>query len=217
MGKVLIIAERISACDRIRQQLSAWSDGILTAQTLQEGIQKAKMAQPSLIIWAVGSLKAVRGVASLWLRQPAHDPHQSSPPLLLLSPDSLIQSENLEKLLDPVTGTLSQTRSHTSLTRVPAPEPCQATQATDVNLADFDSPVPPLPPKLSQTLSEIQKLSHALREPLSNMNMAIHILQHVQSAEARDRYLNVLREEYSRELGLLNQLEALQDRLPPLL
>ena len=69
--------------------------------------------------------------------------------------------------------------------------------------------------KMTHTLSVIRKISDQLREPLSNMNLAIHMLGRVQSLEERDRYLRLLREEYNRELQLLNQLDNhLETNLP---
>ena len=69
--------------------------------------------------------------------------------------------------------------------------------------------------KMTHTLSAIRKISDQLREPLSNMNLAIHMLGRVQSLEERDRYLRLLREEYNRELQLLNQLDNhLETNLP---
>jgi len=69
--------------------------------------------------------------------------------------------------------------------------------------------------KILQTLTSIRRISHQLREPLSNMNLAIHMLGQMQSVADRDRYLKLLREEYNRELQLLNQLDDLQSNLPP--
>ena len=59
------------------------------------------------------------------------------------------------------------------------------------------------------------KVIHDLREPLSNINMIIHMLKNADSDQERDRYLNVLKEEYTREINLLNQLESLQTLLTP--
>ena len=71
------------------------------------------------------------------------------------------------------------------------------------------------PSKMTHTLSIIRRISDQLREPLSNMNLAIHMLGRVQSIEERDRYLRLLREEYNRELQLLNQLDNhLETNLP---
>lgn len=67
----------------------------------------------------------------------------------------------------------------------------------------------------SDALVAIRQVAHQLKEPLSNMNLAIHMLSQVQSLEDRDRYLTLLRQEYNRELQLLNQLDNyLQTNLP---
>lgn len=62
-------------------------------------------------------------------------------------------------------------------------------------------------------LVTITRISNQLREPLSNINLAIHMLGRVQSIEERDRYVRLLREEYQRELQLVNELENLRTSL----
>lgn len=61
----------------------------------------------------------------------------------------------------------------------------------------------------------LQKLSQDLRDPLSNINMAIHMLKSAPEGPARDRYLQILQEECAREIALLNQVSNLQDFLSP--
>lgn len=54
-----------------------------------------------------------------------------------------------------------------------------------------------------------------LRNPLSNMNMAICMVKGAKTDRDRDRYLQVLRDECDREINLLNQIEELQHLLTP--
>jgi DNA-binding response OmpR family regulator len=79
---------------------------------------------------------------------------------------------------------------------------------------------------LESQLNDIQQFSDAkdlllnnliseLREPLSNINIAIQMLREASSDEQRDRYLKVLQEEFSREINLLNQVSELQELLTP--
>lgn len=78
------------------------------------------------------------------------------------------------------------------------------------------SPAPPRPDtssKVTYALTAIGRITKQLREPLSNMNLAIHMLGRVQSIEERDRYVKLLREEYQRELQLVTELENLQASL----
>ncbi|MDB9526659.1 hypothetical protein PN498_11710 [Oscillatoria sp. CS-180] len=71
--------------------------------------------------------------------------------------------------------------------------------------------------KVVHALTAIGRIANQLREPLSNMNLAIHMLGKVQSIEERDRYVRLLREEYQRELQLVNELENLQTSLETIL
>jgi two-component system alkaline phosphatase synthesis response regulator PhoP len=61
----------------------------------------------------------------------------------------------------------------------------------------------------------LQKLSQDLRNPLSSMNMAIHMLKQAQSDTEREKYLNILQKECERETQLLNEIENLKTLLTP--
>lgn len=84
-----------------------------------------------------------------------------------------------------------------------------------------DPPRPPQRPevstKVTYAIAAMGRISKQLREPLSNMNLAIHMLGRVQSIEERDRYVKLLREEYQRELQLVNELENLHNSLETIL
>jgi len=84
-----------------------------------------------------------------------------------------------------------------------------------------DPPQPPPRPEISSkviyAITAMGRISKQLREPLSNMNLAIHMLGRVQSIEERDRYVKLLREEYQRELQLVNELENLHNSLETIL
>jgi signal transduction histidine kinase len=56
----------------------------------------------------------------------------------------------------------------------------------------------------------LNTLSEELRSPLSNIQMALKMMESSTSEEQRDRYLRVLKEECSREIALLNQLDLLK-------
>jgi two-component system, OmpR family, alkaline phosphatase synthesis response regulator PhoP len=57
----------------------------------------------------------------------------------------------------------------------------------------------------------LDKLVQELRAPLSNINMALGMLERAQTEAERGRYLGVLREEYSRELDILRDVQSLQE------
>jgi DNA-binding response OmpR family regulator len=58
-------------------------------------------------------------------------------------------------------------------------------------------------------------LEQELRRPLSNIIMALKMLEHDVSKEQRERYLQILKSEFSREISLLNESSKLQELLTP--
>ena len=70
--------------------------------------------------------------------------------------------------------------------------------------------------EISDTKEDLlQKLSQDLRDPLSNINLAIELLKMAPNEEARNRYVKILQEECDREIVILNQLAQLQELLTP--
>lgn len=79
---------------------------------------------------------------------------------------------------------------------------------------------------LRQKIRDLQQLTDAkeqvlenlvaeLRNPMSNITMAIRMLQDGVPGAQRDRYLKILQEEFSREIALLNQVTELKQLLTP--
>jgi PAS domain S-box-containing protein len=56
----------------------------------------------------------------------------------------------------------------------------------------------------------LSTVSHELRTPMSNMKMAIHMLQNIASPERQKQYLDILQSECIREIELINDLLDLQ-------
>jgi len=52
----------------------------------------------------------------------------------------------------------------------------------------------------------ILKITEELRHPISNINLAIKMLAIAPSPQARDRYIQILQQECSKEFSLLNQI-----------
>lgn len=61
----------------------------------------------------------------------------------------------------------------------------------------------------------LQKVVEDLRSPLSNVSMAIRMLEKAQSEGDRERYINILKQECTREIQLLNEIEELRKLLTP--
>lgn len=69
-----------------------------------------------------------------------------------------------------------------------------------------------------QQLSEtkeglLMKLISDLRDPLSKINLAIKMLKNTPPGASRDRYLEILQEEFDKEIALLNQVSDVQELL----
>lgn len=70
--------------------------------------------------------------------------------------------------------------------------------------------------QLSQNSEELlRRISQELRDPMSNINMAIQMLKVAPSEQVRDRYLKILQQECARELSILNQVNNLTDLITP--
>ncbi|MCT7984202.1 response regulator [Laspinema sp. A4] len=68
--------------------------------------------------------------------------------------------------------------------------------------------------ELSQTKDGLlKKLVEDLRNPLSKINLAIHMLKNTPQGTSTERYLEILQEEFEREIHLINQVSELQDLL----
>jgi PAS domain S-box-containing protein len=87
--------------------------------------------------------------------------------------------------------------------------------------ADLERQVNERTQQLEQKVQELQKLhilkddflstvSHELRTPLSNMKMAIQMLKIAPNSDRRQRYMEILESECSRETELINDLLDLQ-------
>ena len=61
----------------------------------------------------------------------------------------------------------------------------------------------------------LDNFNQEVRRPISNVLLAIEMLAKDDSVEQRTRYLQILRDEFSRELTLLNRVDELQKLLTP--
>lgn len=93
-------------------------------------------------------------------------------------------------------------------------------QSSEIN-ADLERQVQERTAQLEQKVEELQHLnvlkddflstvSHELRTPLANMKMAIQMLKIAPTSDRRQRYLNILDSECTREAELINDLLDLQ-------
>ena len=61
----------------------------------------------------------------------------------------------------------------------------------------------------------LDKVIEEFRTPLANVNMALSMLERAQSEDERDRYLSILRQEYSKQAALISEIANLQEMTTP--
>jgi signal transduction histidine kinase len=169
--------------------LSLEKDDLATnREPLMLNLTAVRLAQPG-IVTLIHRVRARLGIEAEWLTSMDTD----SPRLELPLPSAATPTEVAPAYL-PAEKTPTQA----------VPIPALATNSTQKG-------------KLLSGLTAVERITKELREPLSNMNLAIHMLEKEQSLEKRDHYLSLLREEYQRELQLVNELELVQASLQALL
>ncbi|WP_251957945.1 response regulator transcription factor [Nostoc commune] len=225
--KILVIEDEVQICSNIQQILSFSDFNAITANDGLEGLRLAKTEKPDLIRCDV-MMPELDGYGVLTaLRQ---DPVTESIPVIFLTAkvgrgdlrqgmelgadDYLTKPFSPEELLKTIKIRLARIEKPTFIKQQYEQEHQQSVnlkQQIEVNSQKLQD---------SQRLAEIcnqvlQKLLQDLSNPLSNINMAIYMLKKAQSDVERDRYLNILQQEYAREMMLLNEMKNLQALLTP--
>lgn len=200
------------------------SDLIIVEDTSEEG-------DPRTTEFVISSLKST-GLPIVLLPPPESPNSSRAEPLVLNLTEDAIARPGLAALINKIR---SQFTAPASADPTPASQPPSLPGAKTAPTPDLEVVSPELAEALGEPFAEswtsaavagaakplptdnfskimvactaMGRLSKQLREPLSNMNLAIHMLSQVRSIEDRDRYINLLREEYARELQLLNEME----------
>lgn len=217
MITILIIEDDPSVRDNLADILTLEEFRVITASDGWEGLEAAIEHQPALIICDVmmpeldgyAVVKAVRKQAEI-----------CNTPFIFLTAkaDRMEQREGMELGADDY------------LTK--PFRPSEVIRAVKVRLERHAATMQPYQDervrshsleeqlKSNAELSEIKdnlltKLSQDLREPLANVNLALHMLGNAQTDADRDRYINILKQEYNREMRLLREAANLQDLITP--
>ncbi|MEH1826950.1 MAG: response regulator [Nostoc sp.] len=225
--KILVIEDEIQISENVQQILILSDFNAITANNGLEGLRLAKTEKPDLICCDI-MMPELDGYGVLTaLRQ---DPLTESIPVIFLTAkadrDGLRQGMELgaddyltkpfspEELLKAIKIRLARIEKPTLIKQ-------QYEQAHQLN-TNLKQQIEVKSQKLqeSQSLAEIcnevlQKLLQDLGNPLSNINMAIYMLKKARSDIERDRYLNILQQEYAREMLILNEMKNLQTLLTP--
>lgn len=224
MKKILIIEDDVAIRDNTQEMLETRGFQVLVAENGRIGLQIACSKLPDLILCDVmmpeldgyGVLRGLRQntatetipVIFLTAKATRSDIRYG---MDLGADDYLAKPFTAEELLGAIASRLER---QSQLLRQQMEERSQARKLRqEVNQSQQ---------KLQETqqletlkTELLQKLAQDLRNPLSNINMAIHLLQEATTAEDRDRYLGILQQECTREIQLLNEVDHLQKLLTP--
>jgi two-component system, OmpR family, alkaline phosphatase synthesis response regulator PhoP len=216
MNKILIIDNEAVTRDVILEVLTLGNFDAITASSGQQGIRLAQKHLPSLILCDI-MMPDVDGYEVLSTLQ--QEPSTASIPFIFLTARSqrsdLRQGMELgadDYLTKPFTGAELLSAVTTQLDKRDRVQHQTAQQSSQISALRQEL-------KELHTLSEhkeklLENLSQGLRAPLSNIQMALRMLDSTSDAQ-RARYLEVLKEECSREIALVNQVTELRDLLSP--
>ncbi|MEL6399858.1 MAG: response regulator [Cyanobacteria bacterium J06626_4] len=213
MIKILVIEDDASVLDNLEDILTLENFQVLTAKNGREGVDVALSQLPDLIVCDVmmpemdgyGVVKCLR-----------EEPATKTIPFIFLTAkaERLDYREGMESGADDY---------------VTKPfRPQELINAIEVRLARHASLMQPYHDEtqrstnLSKQLKDstelanikenlLDQLSQDLREPLSNVNLALHMLGKAQTDVERERYLSILRQEYAREMRLLKDVANLRE------
>ena len=213
MIKILVIEDDASVLDNLEDILTLENFQVLTAKNGREGVDVALSQLPDLIVCDV-MMPEMDGYAVVkCLRD---EPATKTIPFIFLTAkvERLDYREGMESGADDY---------------VTKPfRPQELINAIEVRLARHASLMQPYHDEtqrstnLSKQLKDstelanikenlLDQLSQDLREPLSNVNLALHMLGKAQTDVERERYLSILRQEYAREMRLLKDVANLRE------
>ncbi|OCQ95723.1 response regulator receiver protein [Nostoc sp. MBR 210] len=225
--KILVIEDEVQICSNIQQILGLSDFQTVSANNGIDGLRLAKSEKPDLICCDImmpdldgyGVLKALR-----------EDHETDSIPVILLTAkversdlrhgmelgadDYITKPFSPEELLKAIEMRLARVAKPTLMKQQYEKERQQnikLKQEIQVSQQKLEETK-----QLADMRNDVlEKLLQDLSNPLSNINMAVHMLKQAQSDNDRDRYLKILQEEYDREIMLLNEMKNLQALLTP--
>jgi two-component system alkaline phosphatase synthesis response regulator PhoP len=222
MNTILVIEDEIQIRENIKEILELSGYAVHTAENGARGFALAQEHRPDLIICDImmpvmtgyevlAALRqddntAIIPVIFLTARADRHDLRQG---MNLGADDYLTKPFELQEVLDAVQARLTRRTTTVQQAASHAEKNQQLLQELSKNRQHMHE---------TQQLAEIKddllgKISAELREPLSNINVAIHMLHKADASAERERYIRILKEEYSREMNLLNQVDNLRSLL----
>ncbi|NET87141.1 MAG: hybrid sensor histidine kinase/response regulator [Kamptonema sp. SIO1D9] len=217
MTKILVIEDAREVRLNLQEILESKDFEVIDAENGEQGIKRAQEELPDLIICDI-MLPGLDGYDVLGeLRK---EPITSTIPFIFLTAKVDRDDQRLgmelgadDYITKPCTPTellsaiATRMKKHTAYMESYDLEKKRA-QALQKRVQELE--------KLSNSQEELlNKLCEELRNPTSNINLAIKTLNVANSEETRQRYLRVLQQECSREIAIINQFSQLLKILTP--
>ncbi|MBD1937016.1 response regulator [Microcoleus sp. FACHB-68] len=217
MKKILVIEDEKPVLTNILEILTSGGFNSIGADNGELGVQLAKENPPDLVLCDIMMpLLDGYGVLTLLRSEPATaaipfifltakaDKTELRQGMNLGADDYLTKPFRRKELLEAISSRLAK---HAALMQQYTAER-QRAEALNQKMQELQH--------MSDTQEELlKKLISELCDPLSNINMAIRLLKNPPPGGHRDRYLEILQEEFEREIALLNQVSELQSLLTP--
>lgn len=217
MKKILVIEDEKPVLTNILEILTSGGFYPIGADNGQLGVQLAKENAPDLVLCDI-MMPLLDGYGVL--TQLRSEPATATIPFIFLTAKAdkteLRQGMNLgaddyltkpfrrKELLEAISSRLAK---HAALMQQYTAER-QRAEALNQKMQELQH--------MSDTQEELlKKLISELCDPLSNINMAIRLLKNPPPGGHKERYLEILQEEFEREIALLNQVSELQSLLTP--
>lgn len=222
MSLILVIEDETQILLNLQEILELADFSVITADNGKIGLQLAKIKKPDLIICDI-MMPEVDGYEVL--RQLRQDPKCADIPFIFLTAKAdrnhfrqgmgLGADDYISKPFEPfeiLEAVKARLQRH-SLSNQAYLQENQKTetlqQEIKKNRTDLQN---------SQQLAQIrgkllERISQDLRNPLSNINMAIYMLKQAKNEKDREKYLSILKEAYTQELDILNEVDSLQELL----
>lgn len=217
MKKILVIEDELSVRTNLAKLLEAEGFDVVSAPNGKAGIPLAEEQVPDLILCDIampeidgfGVLQALRG-----------NPLTAQIPFIFLTAKTersdWRQGMELgadDYLTKPFTRSELLSAIQTRLKRQEAT--LQQYQAERQRADELSDKCEELQQFVEAKDELLKNLAQELRQPMSNINLAIHMLKKSPPGSQRDRYLEILQKEFAREIALLNQVSDLQQFLTP--
>ncbi|MBN8564732.1 response regulator [Leptolyngbya boryana CZ1] len=224
MKTILVIEDETQIRDNIAEILELAEFDVITAADGHIGLELAKSHRPDLIICDV-MMPELDGFGVLEnLRQ---SPYTATIPLIFLTArversdqrqgmnlgadDYLTKPFEPDELLTTIESRLK--RQETVAERVTREQ--RKTRKLRYNLQQHQQKLEVTQKQEEINAELLHKLIQNLRDPVSNINLAIQMMETVDPQTAIDRYLKILKVECDREVKLLDEIEQLQALLTP--